>query len=57
VPRWRPQKTEVIKIRCTKQTRDDWYRFLEESRAETAEDGLRRLLDLWRRMRYDVSSL
>ena len=57
MPRWRPQKTEVIRIRCTRQTKNDWYRFLEESRAETAEDGLRRLLDLWRRMRYDVSSL
>lgn len=55
--RWRPRKDRVIKIRCTGQTLEEWERFLVESGAETLEDGLRRLLSLWRQSRYDVTSL
>jgi len=57
VARWRPRKDRVIKIRCTRQTLEEWERFLVESGAETLEDGLRRLLSLWRQSRYDVTSL
>lgn len=53
-PKWRPNKTEVIKIRCTKKTKEDFYKMLSIINASTAEDGLAFLLDLFYSRHYDV---
>ena len=45
------EKTELIAIRCTPETKRRWRLFLAEEGLRNSEEGLRLLLSLWERQR------